>query len=1222
MMPVAVLVITLAVELNTGGGGGVLASVNVEEVDWRHRGGASGLRIYAFSFVLRYQHAATRTCIPVIGPLRLLPCWSPTHPGHPGVGEGRIAFLDGLRGVAILLVILFHAFARWPEVVPYGDRFAAFPIFQFGWAGVDLFFLISGYVILMSLERCCSAREFLVRRFIRLFPAMLLCSLLIFATAGLFPERPAGIPAWTALLPGLTFSEPWLWTRVLHVPVDRLLLEGSFWSLYVEWKFYLVAAAAWFLGGRRALFAVLVGLFAFGTLVLALADDAVGGALARLAWLVHLSSITYFGWFAAGAAFRHHDHTRDRRWFAAAVVLAVLSAFATTQPGCPRGAVVFAALAAAGVFVLAVASPFLQRALSLRALLFIGAISYPLYLIHQNLLVAAIVKLHRCWAVIPDLALPILPVALLMATAYAIMALGERPLHQALYRLARGCGLIPGAGTAPVAAAVAVARWWLVLVAALAVAIGSAQALFVWNHFYRDGAYLYDSGWHANLCWHDGLIPVNPLVGQYTHHYFKLHLRLILSFLSGLSYLVPLSRVAWYALILGTSYGLVAVAPGLLVRDRLRRARDGDAMCGEIALGAFLLVTVAYCGPVRVCWFYPHFEVAISAAINLAVYAWAVGRYRLALVACAAAASVREDGALIAAGTFAAVGLWWWREGSAQATGATASGVTGAGRWTLRLCLFCLALAVGVLATQKACFGANSKLHEEYLGNGGLPWTDVGELARRMQRFLLQCPFIWMPASFALVLALRRRSLLPMVGWIAVAPYVLINFLAMQARRAEFNIYFSFPFVIALFIPLVLEDLRLRCGAGVDATRVGRRSLLAVGLCAALSAVVPSSAQQNYASIQGGLALTTVEPDAADTDQALTTFLARVGPADYLVDNAMASLVIAVRDPSMDQLVSEPFEVVQGERPLLFAAHGLQADTVIGQLIAAGRQDVWRADHTIACAWLPAGATLPPPWHPADLIAAQFTTITPVHRDQDRFVIGADVGAGVVVATRALPLRPGVYEADWRVDDGAAASDESCGDCDVVSGDRTLGATPVPSGTAAVAVLFTVSSPAGGSATAPATLPVQIRFAHRAGAGLGLTFAGLRCIHADAARVFCDSHWVQGVRMGLSVPPVVPGTAAEVTVILQRQASGIGPWGLSPEEPLTFAWEDAAGHALDVCVRPLPVPARYRDMTNLDCAVAITVPVPGAAALMHCRFRDSALQVDVPCASATRAASP
>ena len=46
---------------------------------------------------------------------------------------GRMAFIDGHRGLAILLVVGYHAFARWPDRMPFGEQFAGFWPFAFGW---------------------------------------------------------------------------------------------------------------------------------------------------------------------------------------------------------------------------------------------------------------------------------------------------------------------------------------------------------------------------------------------------------------------------------------------------------------------------------------------------------------------------------------------------------------------------------------------------------------------------------------------------------------------------------------------------------------------------------------------------------------------------------------------------------------------------------------------------------------------------------------------------------------------------------------------------------------------------------------------------------------------------------------------------------------------------------------------------------------------------------
>lgn len=163
--------------------------------------------------------------------------------------SNRIDYLDGLRGIAILLVIGFHAYAFRTNILPYGDEYQNVFFFKNGWVGVQLFFLISGFVILLTLEKCAGFKSFIYRRWLRLFPAMLIASFLIYFTSEFLWERPSGEPKLLMLLPGLSFVEPGWWRLVLGVK-NLNGIEGSFWTLYAEMKFYVFAAIIYYRFGR------------------------------------------------------------------------------------------------------------------------------------------------------------------------------------------------------------------------------------------------------------------------------------------------------------------------------------------------------------------------------------------------------------------------------------------------------------------------------------------------------------------------------------------------------------------------------------------------------------------------------------------------------------------------------------------------------------------------------------------------------------------------------------------------------------------------------------------------------------------------------------------------------------------------------------------------------------------------------------------------------------
>jgi peptidoglycan/LPS O-acetylase OafA/YrhL len=327
--------------------------------------------------------------------------------------KDRIAFLDGHRGLAILLVVGFHAFSHWASRIPNGDCCARFPVFEFGWLGVELFFLLSGFVILMTLERCERATVFFRRRWLRLFPAMLACSLIIYCSAPFFRERPAGTPTLDSLLPGLVFMDlAWLQKLFRH-PIQPL--EGAFWSLYVEVKFYVFAALVYFRFGRLALMKALVGVAAFTLCVRLLRVVSSNGLVIHLDLLTQDFAVDYWFWFAAGAAYYVYRQTGDAAWVRLALGCIVGGA-------CVLGATAHGLLwknfvggiAVGSFFAVSMHSENLQAFLNFRVLQFLGFVSYPLYLLHENMLISSLMKiaprLPREW-------FPLLPLVMLAPLA-------------------------------------------------------------------------------------------------------------------------------------------------------------------------------------------------------------------------------------------------------------------------------------------------------------------------------------------------------------------------------------------------------------------------------------------------------------------------------------------------------------------------------------------------------------------------------------------------------------------------------------------------------------------------------------------------------------------------------------------------------------------------------------------------------------------------------------
>ncbi len=379
--------------------------------------------------------------------------------GAPASAPGRIAYLDGLRGVAILVVLSHHAFGAWnvmfknPSITPpYGVSISLFPPIAYGYLAVWLFFFISGYVIFITLEKCKTYSEFMFRRWSRLFPAMLICSLVIFATAWLFPERPMGKPTVLDLLSGLTFIDPTWWQLILGRPIGDL--EGSFWSLFVEFRFYILFGALYFALGARLAVTALLGLFCTGLYArYFLSSDTLDNWGLWIA-LSHKIEIVFdwikgaglwgtfcdtldYGMFASGIFFALYSLHKRVVFLVASVVLALLSAvtFGMLNPYGVSG-VNYTGVAVALVIMLVIPLscllPIARTFWSNRLFVFFGFISYPLYLAHQNMMVAMIIKIQHAMPAVPPIVMSVIPIAVVVGLAWIVAKYVEPIVHNFL----------------------------------------------------------------------------------------------------------------------------------------------------------------------------------------------------------------------------------------------------------------------------------------------------------------------------------------------------------------------------------------------------------------------------------------------------------------------------------------------------------------------------------------------------------------------------------------------------------------------------------------------------------------------------------------------------------------------------------------------------------------------------------------------------------------------
>lgn len=341
--------------------------------------------------------------------------------------EKRISPLDGLRGLAIILVITFHAYSRWPEYIPWATEYKDFPLFKYGHLGVELFFLISGFVILMTLERCRNLKEFIHKRWLRLFPAMLIATIIIYTSAEFLHERPAGKPSLTDTLPGLLFIEPEIIRKISGIEIKNM--EGAFWSLFIEVKFYLIFGTLYFADKKRSLhYMIAIFLLSFTYKSFTYLNIMNSHQIANKI-LFSLLSLQHFGWFCIGALI-YKSHKEENHFYASTSVTILPLAILITNNH--DTGYIIASTAIFTIFYISIFHENSSKIISSKIFMFFGFISYPLYLIHQNTMISLTIKTHHKFHWINEMATPIPGIIIIILISFIIAKYAEPALKKNL----------------------------------------------------------------------------------------------------------------------------------------------------------------------------------------------------------------------------------------------------------------------------------------------------------------------------------------------------------------------------------------------------------------------------------------------------------------------------------------------------------------------------------------------------------------------------------------------------------------------------------------------------------------------------------------------------------------------------------------------------------------------------------------------------------------------
>jgi peptidoglycan/LPS O-acetylase OafA/YrhL len=333
--------------------------------------------------------------------------------------RNRNGVIDAYRGIAVIAVMAFHYFCAWAppynaqglNLYRYDVTYA--PVFQLGYLGVHLFFVISGLVITMTVLRCRTPFEFAVRRLGRLYPALVISSILtVLIVNSLGPSifHRTGVD-WLA---SLTFDPE----RFGHQAVD-----GAYWSLLVEVKFYFLVALFFHFLGRH----FWIGLVTLGLLTLT-PLGAISVVQQVLPWYLALFLLGVSGWQLC--------FERDLK----AGIICGLTGILLYAIQLPDYMVhlTYSYLKPVAEIGLTCTIAFMLLTVRLPAprwlapLSSVGRWSYAIYLLHQNIGVSVIRLAKRGGA--PDLAAVAMAASIVVALAWLVHVWVELPGQAAILR--------------------------------------------------------------------------------------------------------------------------------------------------------------------------------------------------------------------------------------------------------------------------------------------------------------------------------------------------------------------------------------------------------------------------------------------------------------------------------------------------------------------------------------------------------------------------------------------------------------------------------------------------------------------------------------------------------------------------------------------------------------------------------------------------------------------
>ena len=272
----------------------------------------------------------------------------------------RFQELDAIRGLAAIFVVLYHYTYQYYISFPNEYKFPF--SFEFGHYGVQAFFIVSGFVIFMTLEKTKKSLDFIIYRSIRLFPTYWISVLITFIIVSIF-SLPGKETTILEFLANLT---------MIHTQFKIKGVDGVYWTLLYELKFYFLMLILYHFKHLKKIDIISIIILSLIIVISLLGFD--HNTFYKIIYQVLL--LPYLGYFISGIMF-YKIYTKKENYMTYIALTLALIVSIVIDPNKEIYIILF-------IYMLFLLLAFHKLTfITIKPLVFLGTISYALYLIHQ-----------------------------------------------------------------------------------------------------------------------------------------------------------------------------------------------------------------------------------------------------------------------------------------------------------------------------------------------------------------------------------------------------------------------------------------------------------------------------------------------------------------------------------------------------------------------------------------------------------------------------------------------------------------------------------------------------------------------------------------------------------------------------------------------------------------------------------------------------------------------